>query len=396
MAAGKSTRTYPLTLTKPKPLLPIANKSILARQLDQFVGLIQEAIIIVGYESRQIREAFGDSYRGIALGYVEQQDQLGTGHAAMQVRPYIRDRFLLMNGDDLYARIDIAGCLQYPYALLGMEVADPRNYGVLTVENGLVRDLIEKPEHPASNLTSVGLYVFDRKIFDLLDTIPRSPRGEYEITDAVKRLAQMADVHCHVVQGYWLPVGYPWQILNANDFLLETCFEQASGDEPAGIVEDGVKIVGNLSIGENSVIRQGSYLHGNVRIGRNCVIGPNSHVTGNTAIGDDSQVGFGTAVQNSVIGRHCRIGPFCHLAHSVLADRVLLGAAVVTMCDPLETKTVTSVIKGQTVASDRKHFGLTVGSQATLQPHVVTYPGVKIAPASVVPPGTVVKEDIMA
>src|SRR5512137_96696 len=105
MSAGKSTRTYPLTLTKPKPLLPIANKPILAHQLDQFVGLIQEAVIIVGYKSDMIQDEFGDSYRGIALQYVEQKDQLGTGHAAMQVRPYIRDRFLLMNGDDLYARV---------------------------------------------------------------------------------------------------------------------------------------------------------------------------------------------------------------------------------------------------------------------------------------------------
>ncbi len=99
-----------------------------------------------------------------------------------------------MNSDDLYARQDIEGCLTYPYSLLSMEVADPRQFGVLTVEDDLVKDLIEKPEHPASNLTSIGMYVFDRQIFEILDNIPRSPRGEYEVTDAVKQFAQQAAV----------------------------------------------------------------------------------------------------------------------------------------------------------------------------------------------------------
>jgi bifunctional UDP-N-acetylglucosamine pyrophosphorylase/glucosamine-1-phosphate N-acetyltransferase len=406
MAAGKSTRTYPLTLTKPKPLLRIANKTILAHQLDQFVGLIQEVIIIVGYKSKMIQEHFGYSYRSIALGYVEQQEQLGTGHAAMQARPYIRDRFLLMNGDDLYAREDIEACLRYPYGVLGKEVADPRKFGVLTVENGLVRDLIEKPEHPASNLTNVGMYALDKKIFGILDTIPKSPRGEYEVTDAIKRLAQIVDVHCHVMKGHWIPVGYPWHILNANDFLLGQYFEEIASDKitsgpPSkkgrirGIIEEGVKIEGNIFLEEHSIIRQGSYIQGNVWIGKNCVIGPNCHITGNTSIGDNSHIGHGAAVKNSVIDRQCQIEPFCNILHSVLGENVSIGTGTVTMSAPIETKTVTSVIKEQVVASDREQFGVTVGSHVTIQPHVVTYPGVKIAPDTVVPPGTVVKEDLM-
>jgi UDP-N-acetylglucosamine diphosphorylase/glucosamine-1-phosphate N-acetyltransferase len=406
MAAGKSTRTYPLTLTKPKALLQIANKPILALQLDQFVGLIQEAIIIVGYKSQMIRTEFGDSYRGIALRYVEQQEQLGTGHAAMQVRPYVHDRFLLMNGDDLYAREDIEACLHYPYALLGKEVADPRQYGVLTVENGLVRDLIEKPEHPASNLTSVGMYGLDPKIFDILDIIPKSPRGEYEVTDAIKRLAQIADVYCHVVKGYWIPIGYPWHILNANDFMLEQYFEEIVENKispgpllqkggSGRIIEERVKIKGKLSLGENSVIRQRTAIQGNVCIGKNCVIGPNCHIAGNTSIGDQSQIGPDVVVKNSVIGRQCRIEPSCNILHSVLEDAVFVGTGTVTMSDPMETKSVTSVIKGQVIASDRVHFGVTVGSHVTILSHVATYPGVKIAPETVVPHGAVVKADLM-
>ena len=86
LAAGKSTRTYPLTLTRPKPLLPILNKPILAHQLDALHGLIDEAVIVVGYLQEQIHERFGDAYRGIRMTYVEQREQLGTGHAVLQCR----------------------------------------------------------------------------------------------------------------------------------------------------------------------------------------------------------------------------------------------------------------------------------------------------------------------
>jgi UDP-N-acetylglucosamine diphosphorylase/glucosamine-1-phosphate N-acetyltransferase len=405
MAAGQSTRTYPLTLTKPKPLLQIANKSILAHQLDQFVGLIQEAIIIVGYKSKMIQDYFGYSYRSIALGYVEQQEQLGTGHAAMQARPYLPDRFLLMNGDDLYARKDIEACLSYPYSVLAKEVDDPRKYGALTVEKGLVRDLIEKPERPTGNLANVGMYVLDSRIFGILETIPKSPRGEYEVTDAIKRLAQITEVHCHITN-YWIPVGYPWHILNANDFILEQHFEEVVNDKIAsgssskkgrirGIVEEGVKIEGNLLLEENSILRQGSYIQGNACIGKNCTIGPNCHITGNTAIGNNCQIGHGVVVENSVIDRQCRIEPFCHISHSVLGEDVLVGSGTVTMSAPMKTKTVTSVIKGEAVASDRERFGATLGSHVTIQPHAVIYPGVKIAPNKVIPPGKVIRKDMM-
>lgn len=392
MAAGKSTRTYPVTLTKPKPLLRIANKPILAHQLDQFLGLTEEALIIVGYKSEMIRTYFGESYQGIRLRYVEQTEQLGTGHAIMQVRDHIRDRFLVMNGDDLYARQDIEGCLTYPYSLLGMEVADPRQFGVLTVEDGLVKDLIEKPEHPASNLTSIGMYVFDRQIFEILDNIPRSPRGEYEVTDAVKQFAQQVAVHCHVSTNYWIPVGFPWSLLNANDFLLEHGFEEPRME---GMVEPGVTIEGRLSLGKHSVIRQGTRIQGNLWVGENCVIGSNCHITGNTAIGDHSYLAMANSIKNSIITQHVRIEPYCNISHSVLGDDCVIHSGIVTMSAPLETKTVTSYVKGQRIDSGRQQLGAVLADHVFMYPHIVTYPGVKIGPNKIVPAGTVVQEDLL-
>lgn len=390
MAAGKSTRTYPLTLTKPKPLLRIANKPILAHQLDLFVGLIEEAVLIVGYKHDLIRAEFGESYRGIALRYVEQREQLGTGHAAMQVAPYIKDRFVLMNGDDLYAKSDLDALLRHQYALLSQEVEDPRLYGVLTVQNGLVKDVIEKPDNPASNLTSVGMYVFDRAIFDALERIPKSPRGEFEVTDAVKRLAQTAEMHYHVSPGLWMPVGFPWSVLNANDFLLERGFEGEGG----GVIEPGVKVDGAASVGEGSIIRSGTHIQGRLCVGKRCVIGPDCHIRGNVSIGDDTVITGAATICNSVIDTHVRIAPFCHILHSVIGDHVMIQSGLVTMSEPMGTPTVMAMSKGKLVNTGRAQFGAVFASHVTAQPHVVTYPGVKIAPDSTLSAGFVAHEDV--
>lgn len=390
MAAGKSTRTYPLTLTTPKPLLRIANKPILAHQLDLFAGLIDEAIIIVGYKHEMIRAEFGESYRGIALRYVEQREQLGTGHAAMQVEPYIRDRFVLMNGDDLYAKEDLDALLPHRYALLAQEVPNPRLFGVLTVQEGRVTDIIEKPEHPASNLTSVGMYLLDRGIFDMLTQIPKSSRGEYEVTDAIKRLAQTADMHYHVSPGLWIPVGFPWSILIGNDFVLRRDMPGAI----QGIVEPYVKIAGNLSLGAGSVIRSGTHIQGNLCVGTQTIIGPNCDIRGNTSIGDHCMIAGSNCLINSVIGSHVRLAPFCQIAHSVIGDYVFAHSGFVTMSDAMETPTILSIVKGERVNTGLEQLGAILASRVVTQPHVVTFPGVKISPETLITAGTVVKDDL--
>ena len=101
LAAGKSTRTYPLTVTRPKALLKIANKTILEHTFDNLIGLVNEIIVIVGFKKEMIIDYFGSDYQGIKLTYVEQNEQLGTGHALACARDKIDDKFLMLNGDDL-------------------------------------------------------------------------------------------------------------------------------------------------------------------------------------------------------------------------------------------------------------------------------------------------------
>ena len=95
LAAGKSTRTYPLTISRPKALIKILNKPILQRNLEQLAGLVDEVIIIVGYKADMIKNYFGTAFSGMKITYVEQKEQLGTGHALIQVKDYVKDKFVI-------------------------------------------------------------------------------------------------------------------------------------------------------------------------------------------------------------------------------------------------------------------------------------------------------------
>ena len=136
MAAGASTRTHPLTLTRPKPLLPVMNRPILDYQLEALRPLVDETIIIVHYLRDQIESRFGHMYKGMRIRYIDQGEPLGTGHAIQQCQGAINEPFLAMNGDDLYDPADLARLAEQDQGALAITVEDPRMYGVFETRSG--------------------------------------------------------------------------------------------------------------------------------------------------------------------------------------------------------------------------------------------------------------------
>src|SRR3989344_341487 len=165
LAAGKSTRTYPLTLTRPNPLLKVANKTLLEHNLDNLSNIVNEVIIVVGYKKNTIKKHVKKRYKNIKIKYVAQKEQLGTAHALSVVEPHVKDRFVLMMGDDIYSREDIKNCIKHKYSLLTTRVKNPQNFGVVVEKNKILVDFVEKPRHFVSDLISNALYVLDKKIF---------------------------------------------------------------------------------------------------------------------------------------------------------------------------------------------------------------------------------------
>src|SRR3989339_2128292 len=275
LAAGKSTRTYPLTLTKPKPMLKAANKPLLEHNLNAIKDFVSEVIVVVGYKKEMIEAHFGNKYKSMKIRYVEQKEQLGTAHAISLIEPYIKGRFLLMMGDDLYSMQDIKSCIKHDYSILAAKSKNPQDFGVVVEKNGIMEDLIEKPQAFVSDLISTALYVLGRKIFGSIREIEKSSRGEFELPDAVKLLSKKEKIHC-VKSRKWIPIGYPWDLLNADRLLRK----------------------GKNSIGRNSKIT------GKVRnssIGSNCVI---KGSVKNSIIMDNSIVEEQSSVENSIIGEN--------------------------------------------------------------------------------------------
>ena len=205
LAAGLGTRLRPHTLTTPKPLLPVMGRPI----LDWIIGSlppVDRLIVVVNYLAEQI-EAYLAKQTHIKNWMTVRQDvPRGTGDALRVCRPHVHaDRLLVLNGDDLYGSADLAALASKPMGLLAHPVDEPRKFGIVFPRSdGTLDKIIEKPDLDGRQLANIGAYLFPKSAFEI--DLPLSPRGEYEITDAVSTLAKSGPFHV-VEATFWLPIG---------------------------------------------------------------------------------------------------------------------------------------------------------------------------------------------
>lgn len=186
LAAGESTRTRPLTLHRPKPLIPLLGKPLLAHILDELVGIVQHVTLVVGYRADDIRRSFGTSYQGMQLSFVVQEQVNGTAGALLSVAqqaegggaPPLDAPFFLLYGDNLISQVDVRGVCRDRYCLAGLQVADPRLFGVLEIHEGQVVRILEKTPYPPPGApANPGIYHLDGQAVPLLAQIQPSPRA---------------------------------------------------------------------------------------------------------------------------------------------------------------------------------------------------------------------------
>ncbi|MFO0803149.1 MAG: nucleotidyltransferase family protein [Gemmataceae bacterium] len=218
LAAGKGTRLRPHTETVPKPLLPVQGRPI----LDWIIGAlppIERLVVVVNYLAEQIDAYLATQPHVKNWTTVRQAEPRGTGDALMSCKSAISaDRVMVLNGDDLIGRADIARLAAVPMGILSHAVREPESYGILFRKlDGSLEKVVEKPKGlTPPQLANIGAYLFPKSVFDL--TLPLSPRDEYEITDAVSQLASAG--RFEVVEAeYWLPIGTveQWQAAQTAD-----------------------------------------------------------------------------------------------------------------------------------------------------------------------------------
>ncbi|GAB4506100.1 MAG: sugar phosphate nucleotidyltransferase [Anaerolineales bacterium] len=263
LAAGQGSRIEPLSIYRPKPLLPVCNKPILQYQLEDMRRIgIREVILVVGHLKEGIVSRFGDgAWLGMHITYVEQKEKLGIAHAVGQLEPYVNDPFLLFLGDifmmapRLGEMVDMFWERKAGAVLAVKREEDParisRNFAVVVHPSGTVSRVIEKPRCPPSNLKGCGIYAFDLSIFDAIRRTPRTAqRDEYELTNSIQILIE---------DGY--PV-YPAEVVDmdvnvtvAKD-LLECNLEQLKRLGVDSVIGEGVTLAEGARV-QNSVLGDG-------------------------------------------------------------------------------------------------------------------------------------------
>jgi bifunctional UDP-N-acetylglucosamine pyrophosphorylase/glucosamine-1-phosphate N-acetyltransferase len=324
LAAGEGSRMRPLTYTRPKVVLPLANKPILEHLLvEARKAGITEFILVVGYHDEQIRDYFGNGKKwGVNIGYLTQRKQLGTADALRMVEGLTDGNFLVINGDIMVASGDITGIMDAKETTLGIKkVEDVRDLGLVQLSEGKVVRIHEKAAKPPSHMANAGIYLFTPDIFGAISQTSKSPRGEYEITDSLQLMIDEGCDICYQEISYWLDLSYPWDLLPANESLLKGIEPQNLGE-----VEENAVVKGVVSIGKNTVVRSGSYIVGPVIIGQNCDIGPNCYIRPYTSIGDNCHIGSAVEVKNSIIMKGSKIPHHNYVGDSIIGEGCNFGA----------------------------------------------------------------------
>jgi len=339
LSAGKSTRTYPLTLTRPKPLLTIAGKPIIERNISALSSSVDSIIIVIGYKGDMIIDKIGYEYLGIPIKYVWQEEQNGTGGALKLVENFVDNDFIVIMGDDIYSSDDVKLIVKnYPSVLLH-KVEDVSRFGVVEVEDGFVKSIVEKPNGRSRGLANTAMYHFDRRVFDILRSLAVSKRGEYELPQVMLMGGYEGKVRAIAGTGEWRPIGYPWDYLMAN-------IDESKEDS-------------------------GSFIN------KEAVVSPEAIVV------------------SSVVMRGARIGRGASILYSVIGENVVVGNGVRISDISADGGTVKSVVKGEVVDTGLYNLGAIIGDGAMIGEEAMITAGIKIWPGVIIPPGVVLSDDII-
>lgn len=393
LAAGEGLRCRPLTLTRSKVMIPIANRPILEHVIDSLEkNRITDIILVVGYKKERIMDYFEDGLNfGVKIKYIEQKAQLGTAHAIEQAKSMIGpedSEFLVLNGDNLVEPKTIADLLnnyEGDASLLTVRMEDTAGYGVVLTDKKRVTRILEKRPGDLSRIVNTGIYVFTPQVFETIEKTPISENGEYAITDTLQLMIDEGKIVTSVpTESKWLDAVYSWDLLKANAIVLDS----ARSQRIEGEVEEGAVIRGNVTIGKNTRIRSGTYILGPAVIGENCDIGPNVVILPSTTIGDNVSIRSFTEIQNSIIMNDCRIYSHGQISNSIIGSNNTIGSGFF-----VEEKEGLSIIMNGTVHRAPK-LGTIFGDDNRIGNSVLVKAGVTVAVDCQVESGNTIYRDL--
>ena len=303
-AAGIGTRLRPHTYNKPKAMVEVAGKPILAHIIDRVKRINpEEIVIIVGYQKEMLINWINKKYPNLNISFITQKEMLGLGHAVYMAKDHITDdkNLLIILGDTI-VDIDLESLKESKYSkIVTKQVDNPKRFGIAELDdNGFVTSLVEKPDNPATNKALIGVYYLKngQSLFNALKYIIENEiktKGEYQITDALNYMVKNKNdnIKTYDIKN-WFDCGTIDTLLKTNKFLLDMKTKKQFSDKDfldTAIVPP-VEIGENVEI-ENSVIGPYVSISDNVTI-KNCIL-KNSLIYSNTEI-------YNSLLKDSIIG----------------------------------------------------------------------------------------------
>jgi UDP-N-acetylglucosamine diphosphorylase/glucosamine-1-phosphate N-acetyltransferase len=382
LAAGEGKRLRPLTSNIPKPLLTLAGKPFLTHLMESLLGAgIEDIVLLVGWKSNRIKEHYGDgSDLGLKITYLEQKERLGTANAIGTAEGHIDGDFVCLNGDVLLSKQDVKAAVdryrkERRAMICAVRVQDPSRFGVIDEKDGLMRRIVEKPKEPPGDLINAGMFILNADIFPFIRRTGLSSRGEFEITDTLNLYARSNELVVQRLQGNWMDVGRPWDLLKANEILMSDIERDVRGE-----VEEGATLRGNVVVQEGAVVRSGAYVQGPVFISKGCEIGPNCYIRPATSLAEKVKVGACVEVKNSIVMTGTHIPHHNYVGDSIIGERCNFGAGTKVANLRFDNRTIKVTFLGEVVDTGLRKLGVIMGDD------------VKTGINSMIEPGTIIWE----
>jgi len=327
MAGGKGTRLRPLTLVRPKPMIPLVNKPIIEYTVDRLKKFgFNDIIMTLNYMSTNIKKYFKDgSEFDMDIRYSVEKWPLGTGGSVKKAEKYIDDTFMVVSGDvltDINFK-DVVRFHKEKGAIATMvltEVEDPTHFGIAVMDkDNRVTEYLEKPspEEAFSNVANTGIYIFEPEIFDFFEGKEKEVDFSKDIFPEV--IKQDAGMYGYVFNGYWNDIGRPETYLEATYDILDQKMKQNFYKTK---IEEGIGKIGNIWVGKNSYIDKKARIEGPVVIGNNCTIKEGCKISKGSVIGDNVSIGRDVNIDGAVL-----------LPDSIIEDNSFLtGCIIDTKC----------------------------------------------------------------
>ncbi len=386
LAAGRGARMAPCCSQSPKPLLPLAGRSLLHHLLRGLTeASIKRVVVVVEHMAEAVEaaaHAVGEKL-GLDVVCVRQGDPKGTGHAVAVGAEHVSGDALVVVADGWVHEDtlkELANSSEFAVAVA--TVKDPHRYGVLDVDGDRVVGLQEKPERGAatSNTVNTGLYHMPADALAACANLKPSVRGELELTDVLADWAKEGKVQA-VTAKDWYDVGNPWDYLGAHEVILPQEMGRllvVNGHGGGGHVEPGVVVNGRLWVEPGATVRSGTYIDGDVYVAAGADVGPNAYLRGAVYLGPGARVGAASEIKNSILLDGAKAPHHNYVGDSVLGQNCNLGSGTKIANLKFSDATVRVDWDGFIVDTGRRKFGAVVGDGARTGINASLLPGTVI------------------